>query len=258
MFVNFPSFILPGFYLQILRGNIGWSCPQCRPQWPKDQLDMQSCSQAQRASRTDICWEGKQGSSWKGAFASQGKTIKKGYLEEEQHSLYAAIPLIFILVDILLSSQFWAFLLKGLLFQLWDWRYRICWLNLVLGTYTRVKLKIYIIAFVFSGLHWQIFVYSWFRISWVFFRLPLERFLIEFGEWAQTKDFCFQVSTFVNCHEHGYFFPVYSTEVVLSTHVYRMVIGCSSSSWFKEFKHFTEPCNLSRHSFWQSMVEICF
>lgn len=86
-------FFLAGFYLQILWDYHGWSCPQCDPQWPKDHVDLQTGSQAQRTSRTHLCWEEIQRSPWKGTQASQGTTFEKSNLEEEQHSLSSPLPL---------------------------------------------------------------------------------------------------------------------------------------------------------------------
>lgn len=88
------NLIFAGFYLQILWGYIGWSCPQCNPQWPKDHVDLQTGSQAQGTSRTHLCWEEIQRSPWEGTHSSQGTTFKKGKLEEEQHSLSSPLPVI--------------------------------------------------------------------------------------------------------------------------------------------------------------------
>lgn len=59
-------------------------------------MDLQTCSQAQGASWTHICWEEVQRSPREGTLASQGKTFKTGQLEEEQHSIPQALPLNFV------------------------------------------------------------------------------------------------------------------------------------------------------------------
>lgn len=93
--------IISGFNIQILWGDLGWCCPYDHPKWPKDQLDMQPCSQAQRASRTHFCWKEMQRSARKGSLAPQGTTFKEGQLEEEQHPFSSTLPLI---VSILLVT----------------------------------------------------------------------------------------------------------------------------------------------------------
>lgn len=45
-----------GLNLQVLWGDLGGSSSCCHPQRSKDQLDLQPGAQAQRASRTHICW----------------------------------------------------------------------------------------------------------------------------------------------------------------------------------------------------------
>ena len=97
-FKNLPvaelTFHFSGFHLQIFWGHPGRCCPQCYSQWSKDQLDLQSCPQTQRASWSHICGKEVQGSPRKGTFAPQGTAFQEGNMEKEPNSFSPSLSVI--------------------------------------------------------------------------------------------------------------------------------------------------------------------
>lgn len=104
---------IAGLYLQVFWSNIDRSSSYHSPQRPKNQLDLQPCSQTPRASRTYLSWKEVQRSQRKRPLAPQSTPFKKGYMEEKPDSFPSSLSLILSCSWILKTSVEYGFCLVG-------------------------------------------------------------------------------------------------------------------------------------------------